>query len=492
MLNASRPGVFTLLAGLPLLVLASCSSTRSAFDAGDQYYRNAKYDLALEAYEQAKRDGASGTEVDRRLRNARLALELQQATRAFYSAQTIEDLEAARLRFMAIEEQLPTDPNLTMWTRKASLELAGALADAAEEAMTERDFDHAESLLRRGEEVFPTHERTVTLLAEVNAQQAELRRQGARYYDIGTGAHNGRRPLEAIYGFRTALGFDEHLDRAQRRLEQVEEEYSYDLKEKVDDLVERGKWGAALQALDEVEALNPELAGIADLRTDLKHEVEAQELLEKAQSARARREFDEARRHLAAGELLTTRQKHAFKTELATVRSYEFVGKYTQARKYANEGRYELALTLYREIVDVVENDPDLYKEALVVPREEEYVLQEDYDPQIYIRKPKNWWTYHRARTAWQTLLDRLQIARRFYEDAQLLETNGKLEEAMQLYSDIMIDLPNYQDVYERRAALAEKLEQAKAGKVVEPTTGAGEAGEGSVSENEGGTGSDG
>ncbi|MBL8900499.1 MAG: hypothetical protein JNM84_22910 [Planctomycetes bacterium] len=433
---------------LLLLLLAACGAGQRALDRGDAAYADGDFRGALGHYLEAERQGEEQDALATRLRNARIATAVEEGRTLYLQGKFEEALEIFR-GALALR---PEDEAVKRWVLKVRRDLGDVLVKQAREKSIDGDFTTAEALLLEADRLWPGDAETIEALSEVRTLAAWDRTKAQRYYEQGNRDLNANEIRVARWHFERTREFDDAHEGAARRLSQLDQPI-LDLRMAViRDLIEAQRWHAASAALRLLLERHPGYREGEALLVEMTHEAEATDLLEKARRARSRGEFDETKRLLERGRLLTQRQAPDFDHEAQKLMSYELLARYLEGRKFEFEGRYDQAVTRFFEIVERVQGDPALLAttELQKIPREKRYLLDSAFDPQEFMRKPEIWFTYARAQRALMDLRQRLSLAPGIYDEARRLEDAGELAEARALYRDLLIDLPSYRDTFER------------------------------------------
>jgi tetratricopeptide (TPR) repeat protein len=430
------------------LFLAACSAGQRALDRGDAAYADGDFRGALGHYLDAERSGEDDDALATRLLNARIATAVEDGRKLYLEGKFEEALEIFRTALSL----RPEDEGVRRWVLKVRRDLADVLVDQALEKSAESDFVSAEALLLEADRLWPGDAEAQEALIEVRTLAEWDRAKAQRYYEQGNRDLNANEVRVARWHFERTREFDEAHEGAARRLSQLDQPI-LDLRMGViRTLIDSRRWHAAAAALRLLLERHPGYAVGEELLREMSHEAEATDLLEKARRARSRGDFEETKRLLERGRLLTQRQSEDFDFEARKLLSYELLASYLEGRKLEFEGRYDQAVTRFFGIVERVQSDPALLASTELerIPREKRYLLDSAFDPQEFMRKPEIWFTYARAQRALMDLRQRLSLAPGLYDEARRLEDAGQLAEARSLYRDLLIDLPSYRDTFER------------------------------------------
>lgn len=425
-------------------------------DRGDAAYADGNFSGALAWYQEAEEKGEHGDDFDTRLLNARLATATEKGRQLYLEGHLEKSLEL----FRAALSWRPEDDRVRHWVLKVRRDLAKSLVKDARELAAESEFEAAEVVLLRAEELWPGDPDVIESLREVRELAAWDKAKAQRYYDQGNQDLNANEIRVARWHFERTREFDENHEGAERRLLQLAQPTLESRMEEVRELIEVQSWHAAVACLRFLLERHPGYDVAETLLEEMKREADAADLLESARRDRSKSNFTEARRSLERGRLLSTQQEAAFAEEERKLLSYELLATYLEGRKFQFEGRYENAVGRFFDVVDRVQSDPELLATTKVeeIPREKRYLLDEAFDPQELLRKPEIWFTYARAQRSLMDLRQRLSLAPAVYDEARRLEQEGQLVEARGLYRDLMIDLPSYRDTFERLRAVEVQL----------------------------------
>lgn len=437
-----------------MLLALGCSAGQRSIDRGDAAYADGDFQGALGHYLEAERDreGAAdderGRELEQRLLNARIATAIERGRGLYLQGQFEEALDLFR-GALALR---PDDEQVQRWVRKVRRDLAKVLVGQARERSIESEFEEAEALLLEADRLWPGNGDVLEALSEVRTLAAWDREKAQRYYEQGNRDLNANEIRVARWHFERTREFDRDHEGAARRLSQLDQPILELRMQVAKDLAEAGRWHAAAAALRLLLERHPGYAVGEEMLVEMTHEAEAADLLEDARRKRSRGHFDESRRALERGRLLTQRQGAEFDVEAQHLQSYELLARYLEGRKFEFEGRYDQAVTRFFEVVERVQGDPALLAATRIeqIPREKRYLLDSAFDPQEFLRNPQIWFTYARSQRALMDLRQRLSLAPGVYDEARRLEEEGQLAEARALYRDLLIDLPSYRDTFER------------------------------------------
>ncbi|MBK9385012.1 MAG: hypothetical protein IPN34_09385 [Planctomycetes bacterium] len=311
------------------LLLAACSAGQRALDRGDAAYADGDFSGALGHYLEAERSGEDGEALSTRLLNARLATAVEDGRRLYLEGKFEEALEIFR-QALALR---PEDEGVRRWVLKVRRDLADVLVDQALEKSAESDFVAAEALLLEADRLWPGDAEAQEALNEVRTLAEWDRSKAQRYYEQGNRDLNANEVRVARWHFERTREFDETHEGAARRLSQLDQPI-LDLRMGViRTLIDSRRWHAAAAGLRLLLERHPGYELGEELLREMSHEAEATDLLEKARRARSRSDFEESKRLLERGRLLTQRQGADFDAEARKLLSYELLARYLEGRK---------------------------------------------------------------------------------------------------------------------------------------------------------------
>ncbi|MEX1023593.1 MAG: hypothetical protein WD226_00830 [Planctomycetota bacterium] len=396
---------------LLLLVLACNSTSRSDQQAVRDLLFRGDYVEALERAEAARKAGQPWAEGA--IAKGHQGALLEEGRRLLLDGQLEKALEV----FERADRALPGEPTTEMWLAKTKRELASHLLDVAATHVDRDNLDVAHATYVQALEYEPDNDFAMVGLARTQRSLDYRREQSAAYYRAGLRhARNFMLP-EALRDFAVAVKYDPASAKAKERRDLVDQNLVEFHLSRAEGLIDQGLWSAAKLELRQATAKAPDDPEVRAEATRIENEVTAIRLVEDALIQVMRDKFTVAEDLLARAEELSEHQADSISRARAKIEEGRFNALYEEALELERDYRHEDALAAYERLLERAE----FYRDAI-------------------------------ARR--NTLRDFLGQAAELYERAQSAEQG----EALALYRQIDVLLPEYRDVAERTRALQSEL----------------------------------
>ncbi len=404
----------TALLAATLAVLSACGSTIDHRRRGDLAMRRANYELAYEHYQAAQQENPGDPETARAARDARIAYLRDQARRKIFEGsfeEAMQDLE----RVLVLN---PEDAAAKEWMAKARQKAAERETMAGRDSSLLGDLEGALRAYYRALQFVPGYQPAEDGLQAVANELTRRRRKADAHYVQGVRALG-----ESLFGqtyyhmFNSELNDPARADAAQKKSIANERLAEHRFRFAADS-ESQFKWLAALSDYRSVKEMAPNFPGIDAKIKEMEREVEASDLTRLAEIAIVRGDITKA---------IDLLQQAYDTSELDRVRMSELL---VAAREKEREQAFERAKDLAYD---------HRLPEAL----------------ELFESIEARWPGYANVRARISTLAETIRLVKEAYDRGVAAQAEGKKEEAVKAFREVLAIHPGYLDTLER-------LEQAR------------------------------
>lgn len=340
--------------GVGLALVAGCSATepsrrRGNFDEVQSLVRNERFEEALVLADALATRNPEDTVLRSVRRDAEVALMLDRARRLSFA----DEDEAALVQVEAAAELAPDLEQIAAWRGRIVEKLGERWFQKGRDAHAQGDYLQAQASYERALEYTPNHPLAAFQLEELGKYLGWRDAQSNEFYNGGVRAFAGALLGEARSSFESSRKYEDgDLARTERRISEVNRELALGRKHVAEGQAKTGYWRSAKRALDEALALDPQLAGGAELAAVYEREANVGDRLRDAEIARLRGEHERSRVLLAEARELTEFQGAAVEAALVAVDDSEAASLYQNALDLEYDFRFVEAVAKFRLLLE--------------------------------------------------------------------------------------------------------------------------------------------
>jgi tetratricopeptide (TPR) repeat protein len=333
-----------------LLLLAACG-THSAIEVSREHALVGEYERAFLVLEMARREqqlagGLPDEELSREHHAAKLVWLRERARLAIFGEREDDALaDLARL-----EELSPGYPEVAELHEQALEKKAGRAVARGDYNLMHKNLQEALAGYAEAETIVPGFPPAVEGQKKVGEALAKLSARAQAQFLEAVRKMPEFRFLEVRWHADSARTNDPKRDDAQALSDRAQHEIALKAQQRGRDCLAALKFGAALLEFRQAQALDPELAGIADDIASAQREFDAMALMQAAERSMRSRKFDLAREQLAKAAELSTKSRAEIDRLVGETRRFEGEARYQVARDLEILGRKDEALAAFEAL----------------------------------------------------------------------------------------------------------------------------------------------
>ncbi|HEX5052318.1 MAG TPA: hypothetical protein VFZ65_11130 [Planctomycetota bacterium] len=336
---------------LPCLLLLAACSTHSAIEQSEHYAHLGDYNRAYEVLEDERQAQlSSGGTVDAELEaahaSAKKAYLLWRARQRIFREREDEALADLDL----LDQLSPGYPEADVLRQRALVKKAMHAVERGDEFLRNKDLESALAQYIEAEHSVPGFEPAVKGSEEVHEAMLRLTKRAQQQFLEAVRKLPEFKFIEVRWHSTNALENDPAREDAGKLKERANGEIAQNAFKRAKENEQRGLYGAALLEYKTAQRLDPSLAGVADSIAQMKREVEAAGLIERAQVAMRAGKFDEANEDLGEAFDLSVMARGTISELMIQARRKEGESRYQLGRDAEILGKKQDALTAYEAL----------------------------------------------------------------------------------------------------------------------------------------------
>lgn len=412
--------ITTLLAAALLLFTTACRSVENHLAESEAFAARGNYYLAYKVLEAARDPDDPDPELERAYWAARLEFLIDRGKHEMFA----DDEEAALADFNRALKLAPENEVLPDLIAKCKRKLADRAVRKGDRLWAEGDLEGALLAYTEAQRHVAGYAAAIDGTQKVRDTFQSMRQKAQLHFLEALRVYPELRWVQVEWHTDTALANDPGRDDAKALRQRAEHRLAERSLLRAAEAEKARHYGAALLEYKAAAESEPAYPGIQEHIVQMQREVDAENLGEKAQAALVNKDFAAARKHLEQAFQLTILEKASVSDLLLQVRKGEGRYRYQQARDQELQNHKAEALQAYRELIEA-------WPDGLADEKARADNLQSDID-----NAQKEW------------------------DAAEAAEQQGKLEEALQHYRSVHDFYPDWRDVGERIARLAQQIQK--------------------------------